>query len=203
MLVSNELHCFCVEKQWNAAVLYSFKQIADQPRTAGQPLAVHVVHPVEKRPRLAADLAELDADMAFQPLKIFADVRDVRVDKSGISAVFRHLHHIGAECFTAFLMAFSLLLRRSPGGNPARSIEGITCCIVHLFEHDRLEAQVMRLNGCNQTSRTGAEDDDVVRITFLGVCMSGCGSGDKRTGSRNGYRSSQEITTGNHFLLPF
>ena len=194
-----------VEVHGNAALLHGLEQIADQAGAARDALTVDVVHAVEQRPGFAADLGELDAYFALEPLEVLADVFDVRVDEFRIGAVLRHLHHVVAKSLTRLVVPFGLLLGRAPGGHAARSVKRVARGVVHFFQYDWFESQIVGFDGGHKAGRARADDDGVVGTGAPGGCAGFArGGGRAGRGACQGRETALEsASSADHVRAPF
>ena len=119
LVIGDEFQTLRVEADRDLAGVARGEQIPDQAAAARHPLAIHRNHAVKERPREAADLRELQADLLLQPLDIGSDVFNIGINEGGVGAVLRHLHHVSAERFFRFVEPLSLLKVGTPGGDTA------------------------------------------------------------------------------------
>ena len=177
----------------------------DEPTSALDP------EMVKERPREAADLRELHADLLLQPLDIGADIFNIGVDERGIGAVLRHFHHVSAERLFRFVESLSLLKVGAPGGDTAGRENGVTGGPGHLFEHHRLQTAVKGLNRGDEASGARAENDAVkgfgrkrlIDVRLLGRGSFSCRSLSDTRGTRGRCRDTgfQPISPSQHTYL--
>ena len=162
--------------------------------SAARDALTHVAHDTagasETRVGHLADLAELDADIAFEPVDARGDVVGVGTVQGLVAHALGNTHHHLVEGVGRIVIdSLFFLMTRAPAADGTQSVNGVAVGTVAFFENDDFGARVVRGDGGNEARGTGTENDGIVGAggfpsgsRFGGETetgSTGCGGADK------------------------
>ena len=173
LVVMKKFNTFVLELNFNTFFSGSRKKFLNELCTACETFAVNTTGTAETRIRHRTNLAELNADIFFQPVNTGGNVISVSAVQSLIAHLFGNVHHHGVEIVGSIFDALLFLMTRAPAANGAQSKNSVPVGTVAFFEYNYfLCTSLLSGDGSDQSGRTGPEHDHVISIFIvLGGCL--------------------------------
>ena len=182
----NELNGLVLVLHFDAALGAGGEKLLHELGAAGEAFAHDAAGAAQTRIRHRADLAELDADVLFEPVDAGGDVIRVAAVEGLVAHLLGDVHHHGVEVVGRVLDALFGLVARAPAADGAEGEDGVAVGTVALFEHDDLGAGVVGRDGGDQAGRTCAENDGVIGLGVGGLFCLGLGGEAEAGGAGSG-----------------
>ena len=172
----------------NVALRAGRKQLANELSAPGDPFTFDAARAAEARIGHRADLAELHADVAFEPVDAGRDVVRVATVERAVAHLLGDVHHHLEEGFGRVFDALLLLVTGAPAADRAERVNGVAVRAVLLFENGHLGARVVCGDRGHKSRGTRTENDRVERgiRRILGVPGGGGGAREAHGGGTGG-----------------
>ena len=186
VVVVKELDHLVLVADFDAALLRGGEEVLHEAGAARDAVAQDAAGAAETRIGHRTDLAELDADILFQPVDAFGNVVRIGAVQSLVAHLLGDVHHHGVEGVGRILDALFLLVPRAPAADGAEGEDGVAVRTVALFKKHYLGAEIVRRNGGDQAGRACAHNDGIIDRGLRLACGLGFGSAGNAGGTGGG-----------------
>ena len=168
MFVVEEFDRLVLEEDVDAALLAGFKELFHEAAAARDAFAEDAAGAAQTRIGHGTDLAELHADVGFEPVDAGGDVVRVDAVEDRIAHLLGDVHHHRVEGFGRVGDALFLLVARAPAADGAEREDGVAVGTVLLFHHGDADAEIVGRDRGDEAGGTGTENDGVISGGSLG-----------------------------------